>query len=338
MVSGKESRVPRWSLTTLASRLRKLREPIKRVNRNVGLFVACALLLMVGSLAMLAHGGTPGSTHPVSRQSANTTGTAADSTLTEATEPGATPTHGRVGPPDSSPTRTPYTGPNYMHVAYDYSSCHPGAVSPYPYLDVTDTNAHTPLYWTLTLSDPTYTLYANPPNPIQPGPTWGSFFAFSGPMDTTAPLTVTFEGSIGNWSGVLQPCAVATPTFPKIPVTITCATTYNGSATLCIHTQPDVSLTADVVYCDGKHEPDLLGVTGPGSDAQGNGSINWTMHTTCYGMATATVYAGNSPIQGTATIQFMVNNPAAPTSTPAPTPPPTPTPTLPPALTPTPTP
>ncbi len=327
--------MPRWSLTTLVSRLR---EPIKRLNRNVGLLVACALLLMVGSLAVLAHGGTPTSTHPGSKQSANATGNGADSTLTGTTEPGDTPTHGPDATPHMSPTPTLYTGPNYMQVNYDLSSCHPGANSPYPYLDITDTNTTTPLYWRLTLSNPAYTLYQNPPNPIHPGPTWGDFFDFLGPMNTTAPLTVTFEGSIGNWSGVLQPCAVATPTFPKIPVTITCANTSNGYATLCIHTQPDTTVTADVVYCDGKHEPDLQGIAGNLMDAQGNGAFNWYMHTTCYGMATATVYAGQPPIQGTAMIQFMVNAPPTPANTPAPTstPPPTPTPT--PMLTPTPTP
>ena len=329
--------MPRPSLTELYSRLR---EPLKRLNRSIGLFVACALLLMVGSLAVLAHGGNPGSTHPVSKQSANTTGNGADSTLTETTEPGDTPTHGPERTTQPIPTPTLYTGPNYMRVGYDLSSCHPGAVSPYPYLDVTDTNTTTPLYWRLTLSNPAYSLYQKAPNPLLPSYTYGAFFAFSGPMDTTAPLTVTFEGSIGSWSGVLQPCAVATPTFPKIPVTITCATTYPyGDAVLCVHTQPDTTITADVVYCDGKHEPDLQGVTTPPSDAQGNGSFTWTLHTTCYGMATATVYAGLPPIQGTATIQFMVNAPPPPpnsTPTPTPAPPPTPTPT--PMLTPTPTP
>lgn len=326
--------MPRPSLATLLARLR---ESLKRLNRSIGLFIACALLLMVGSLAVLAHGGTPATTHnaPVSRQPANTTGVGSDSTYTETAEPEGSPTHGPDSTPHSIPTFTPYTGPNYMRVGYDLSSCHPGAVSPYPYLDVTDTNATTPLYWRLTLSNSAYTLYQNPPNPIRPGATWGDYFAFIGPMSTTAPLTVTIEGSIGSWNGVLQPCAVATPTFPKVPVTITCARAQAFVyATICVHTQPDTTVTADVVYCDGTHEPSLLGVTGPPSDSQGNAAFSWVPNTTCYGMATATVYAGLPPIQGTATITFMVQAPTMPTSTPPPTPIPTPTST--PILTPTP--
>lgn len=324
----------RW-LTIILSRVR---EPLKRLNRTAGLIVACALLLAVGGLALLAHAGGGAGIRTGSGLSGNATVTASDSTSVGTTAP----TDTSDATPHRTSTPTVYTGPNYMSVSYNLSSCHPGANSPYPYLDVEDTNPTTPLYWHLTLSDPAYTLYQNPPNPITPGPTWSDYFDFIGPMNTTASLVVTIEGSIGSWSGVLKPCAIATPTFPPIPVTITCATAQVPvDAKICVHTEPDKSVTADVVYCDGTHEPSLLGVTGPGSDSQGNATFDWIPRTTCYGMATATITAGAPPIQGTATIKFMVNGPAGgPTPTPPPTPsptPPPPTPTATPKPTPTPT-
>lgn len=323
----------RW-LTTIVSRLR---EPIKRLNRTAGLVVACALLLTVGGLALLAHSGNTAGARSGGGLPANTAGTAFDSTPGATTGPAGSPTYVPSTTPHGTPMPTVYTGPNYMHVSYDLSSCHPGAVSPYPYLDVEDTNPSTPLYWRLTLSDSAYTLYQNPPNPIRPGPTWSDYFAFIGPMNTSATLTVTIEGSIGSWNGTLTPCAVAPPTYTPIPLTITCATAQAPvDAKICVHTQPDTVVHADVVYCDGKHEPSLLGISGPGSDSQGNVTFDWVPNTTCYGTATATITAGMPPIQGTATITFMVKGP--PTPPPTPTPTATPPPTLTPAPTPAPTP
>lgn len=217
-----------------------------------------------------------------------------------------------------------------MKIDIDPTSCGPGAVSPYPYLDLANTSTDTTLTWHLTLSDASYTLYHNPPTSIRPGPGWTDFIAFVGSMGTTHPITVTFTGNIGYWSGTLQPCSVATPAPappPPLDVTITCASAAAGiDAKLCVHVGPSATVTAVVVYCDGQHEGDLRLANGLPTDGQGNVLFDWIPNTTCYGPATVTVSARDYQNRhGSASTTITVTGPpVGPTATPPPTPTPTP--------------
>jgi hypothetical protein len=234
------------------------------------------------------------------------------------------------------PTALPYTGPNYMQVTTDMDSCRPGAVSPYPYLDLVNTSTDTTLIWHMTISDPAFSLYHNPPNQLLPG--WSNFIGFIGPMTATRPLTVTFVANIGYWSGTLQACSVATPVPPPpVAVTITCATAEAAiDAKLCVHVEaPPADVTIAVTYCDGTNEAGNAALsTGKSTDSQGNVLFDWIPNTTCYGPATVTVSATNYQNRhGTATTTLTVTGPPigptatptpSPTSTPSPTPSPTP--------------
>jgi hypothetical protein len=155
------------------------------------------------------------------------------------------------------------------------------------------------------------------------------YFAFVGPMTATGPLDVSFSGSVGSWSGTLQPCAVATPPTPTdvptappnypteqtLPITFTCAqATASVSAEICIHTLPNAIVGLDSVSyaCSNTSERTILTAEEFNADANGNYTWQWVPNTNCQGSATASVsgslFDATKQIQyrGTITTTFQV--------------------------------
>ena len=191
--------------------------PTNRRSQNdlprVALFVLAAMVVSV--LIAMAAGSGQTRKRPQNVAALSTSTTQASVVLTPTPQATFTPT--TVWTPTSSPEATPvpadtptpqptpYTGPNEVSMTYDPSSCHPSGVSPYPYLDIQNISQTIPMTWKLTLSDPSFSLWKTPPNPLQPG--ISGFFALVGPMTVSGPITVTFVANIGSWSGQVQPCA-----------------------------------------------------------------------------------------------------------------------------------
>ena len=237
-------------------------------RRPLPLAMLTFLLVATGALTLLAGCSISlgGSAHTwtfsesaTSTASAGNTGEQLGDSTGSAGNP--TPTTGQgASALSTTPTARPYTGHNYMSVGYDPSSCHPSAVSPYPYLDVGNASQTTAMSWHYSLSNGAFSLRASPPNPIPAG--ISEFWAFVGPMSTTTPLYVSISGSIGSWSGTLQPCSVQKPPTPtpyvtvtpnvptvqNLSITFTCAQAVASvSAEVCIHTLPNAIVGIDSV-------------------------------------------------------------------------------------------
>jgi hypothetical protein len=282
---------------------------------------ASLLLLTLGGVALLARGALsqtpPSQRNGLAAQFTASIGDAAQSaTPTAATRPTYAPTP----TPYPTPTAGVYSGPNYMRVEYNRSSCANGMASPYPVLNLYNTSPDTPLFWQLRLSNTAYTLYQNPPSPIPPG--WSDYLEFDGPSPAPGTLSVTLSGSIGSWSGVLTPCAFATPTYAPLPVTITCSSIeVDVDGRICVHTHIPATITVTVVYCDGRKDPTASLIAQP-TDAQGNHTFDWIPETTCIGPATVTVTVTYGNQTGTTTFTVAVTTyptpTAAPTATPTP--------------------
>jgi hypothetical protein len=277
------------------------RQPLATVALLCLLVAAGALALLAGT--SLSHAGATPGAHAAGSASTSTATDTADTSTTAAAQTATTALAGAEG----TPTVAPYTGPNYMSAVYDTSSCHPGAISPYPYLDVYNNSQDTAMAWKLSLSDSAYSVWKSPPNPIQAG--LSDYFAFVGPMTAKGPLYVSFSGGIGSWSGTLQPCAVApppTPTdsptappnYPPTPapmdITVTCAQATAGvSGELCIHTKPGATVTLDSIgyLCSGNGESSYAIFGARVADSNGDYTWNWVPHTSCQGQATASISA-----------------------------------------------
>jgi hypothetical protein len=286
-----------------------------RLTRVIGPLAASLLLLALGGLTLLARGGAPQApSSRTSAASATDTLPIATPTTTLATRPTFAPT----ATPFPTPTNGLYTGPSYLKVEYNGSSCANGMVSPYPVLNVYNTSPNAPLFWHLTVSNTAYTLWNNPPNPIQPG--WSDYFEFRGPANPTTSLSVTINGDTGTWADVLKPCAVATPTWAPPPITITCAfiDAWTNHGRICVQTLNPATVSATVVYCDGQHDPDYsLGVSA--TDSQGVRIFDWIARPTCYGPATVTVSVKVTYIPAPGSTTFTITVAPPPTPTPIPT-------------------
>ncbi|MGE5335305.1 MAG: hypothetical protein ACM3N4_11435 [Nitrososphaerota archaeon] len=88
--------------------------------------------------------------------------------------------------------------------------------------------------------------------------------------------------------------ATATP-VPPFTIAFTCASgTIGGTGQVCIHTEPNATVSLAVRYCDGNY------ATGKGlrgtahTDGDGDYTWRWNVTTHCVGTATATVIAKGS--------------------------------------------
>jgi len=102
------------------------------------------------------------------------------------------------------------------------------------------------------------------------------------------------------------PTAHLTPA-PSFTITFTCASaTIGGPGTVCVHTQPNATLSLTVRYCDGSYAGGK-GLHGTAhADGQGNYTWRWNVTTRCAGSATATVSAKSSGQTATESTTLIV--------------------------------
>ena len=91
-------------------------------------------------------------------------------------------------------------------------------------------------------------------------------------------------------SGTVTPAAPTATAVPTLAVTFTCASgVAGGKGEVCVHTQPNATLTISVRYCDGNDAGGKSLRGAAHADNNGDYSWQWDVHTSCIGQATATV-------------------------------------------------
>ncbi len=143
----------------------------------------------------------------------------------------------------------------------------------------------------------------------------GAFRAHAPDTGNVTPVT----GRSGNQivptaAGQTTPTAPATgtPTAHPTPassftITFTCASaTIGGRGTVCVHTQPNATVSLAVRYCDGSYAGGK-GLHGTAhADGSGNYTWRWNVTTGCVGAATATVSAKSAGQTITQSTTFIV--------------------------------
>jgi hypothetical protein len=145
----------------------------------------------------------------------------------------------------------------------------------------------------------------------------GNLFRASSPFGGSGtPPAGSANGNTASTAGLSTPTASASPspaaTFPAdtaLTIAFTCASGVVGEkGTVCVHTEPNATLTITVRYCDGNYAggKGLRGIAH--ADSNGNYTWRWDVSTSCVGATTAEVTAKSGGQTVTQSTTFNITN------------------------------
>jgi hypothetical protein len=124
------------------------------------------------------------------------------------------------------------------------------------------------------------------------------------------PVNVAASPTAADLTPSPSPTASARNTpAPSFTIAFTCADgTIGGRGMLCVHTQPDATVSLTVRYCDGSYAGGKGLHGNMHADGSGNYTWRWNVSTSCAGTATATVTAKSSGQTVTQSTTFTVTH------------------------------